>query len=322
MMLFAGALPPALAESLYIDKERGYFFYERQPEPEPEPAPTPVPTPVVDAPPPEPVEPIAEPPAPVIAEQPEGPPPLSSEWLKANLQSYLFTALDEPTHDNIRAYLYLQRLMLDRSEEFARETQVVLALNPELSADSIRPEFHMASTALNQQATKSAQSILAELSPDLHFTLVTKAGCTLCALQYRTLGIHLKRYGGTLELVSVDGSGIPSEGVPPQPVNPKRLRALSPPSVPALYVRYQDRPETVLTQGVVAVDRLQDLIVRTAAGRGWIDRETYQSTITANSAYLRIPKDEQGNPALPPEVLEQPGLLAEYLRSQLEGETR
>lgn len=325
-LFWAGTgLDPANASgSMYLEKDRGYFFYEPEPEPEPEPEePEPPPPPVAEKPKEEPEpepEPAPPPPPPPTAEsaEPEGPAPLSSAWLKENLQSYLFKALDNPTHDNIKAYMYLQRLMVDRSEKMARETQVVLALNPDLSADSVRPRFGLASTALNQQAIAKRQSILTELGQGMHYTLVVRADCELCALQYRTLDIHARRHGGSVEIVSVDGNGLPSEGIAPMPVDTKRIRALQPKAAPSVYAAYQGGPDVLLTRSPMSVDSLQKLLIQLAAGNGWIDRKAYQETITTKQEYLSLPRDEEGNPSMPEEILDNPGLLSEFLRARME----
>ena len=109
--------------TFYGDKERGWFWYEE---------------PISDD---EPVEDVAPPPEPpppkeIKAEQPPAKPaeakPLSAEWFRKNMEKYRDKAIDEPTPENVSAYMYLQRVVLDKSEKFAQVTQQVVMSDPVL----------------------------------------------------------------------------------------------------------------------------------------------------------------------------------------------
>ena len=45
--------------------------------------------------------------------------PFSAAWFREHMQSFMDKAIDEPTNENVRAYLYLQRVMMDKGSQFA-----------------------------------------------------------------------------------------------------------------------------------------------------------------------------------------------------------
>ena len=130
MPLAAFALAEAPSSSTFWQDGRdGWFFYETPPEPKPEPEPEPAP-----APPPAQAERTPEP-----ISTPEGPTPLSAEWLRENLPRYEDAAWNDPTVENIRAYLYLQQYVVDKSTIFADNYQLAVVGDPVLDTTSRRP---------------------------------------------------------------------------------------------------------------------------------------------------------------------------------------
>ncbi|MCX7100910.1 MAG: conjugal transfer protein TraF, partial [Methylobacter sp.] len=114
----------------YEDKERGWFWYEEpvldEDVAEPEPL-LPEPPPIQEK--------KAEP-------EPAKPPeakPLSAEWFRKNMEKYRDKAIDEPTPQNVSAYMYLQRVMLDKAEKFTEVSQQVVMSDPVLDENSRRP---------------------------------------------------------------------------------------------------------------------------------------------------------------------------------------
>ncbi|MFC1354247.1 MAG: conjugal transfer protein TraF [gamma proteobacterium symbiont of Clathrolucina costata] len=97
--------------SRWLDrKAEGYFWYKSEPEKETE-------------------QKNKEEPAPPITQETspsqEGPAPLSSAWIRANIQGYLDAAIDNPTAENVAAYLYIQKYAMDKSFAFMDASQEV-----------------------------------------------------------------------------------------------------------------------------------------------------------------------------------------------------
>ena len=107
--LLLAALPAGTAAETFYDRgDEGWFFYKSPPEPEPKTADDESQSQVAAA------DQIND----------DGPEKIFSvSWLKKNLEHYRNIAIDDPTEENIRAYLYLQRLVLVKSSRFARMFQ-------------------------------------------------------------------------------------------------------------------------------------------------------------------------------------------------------
>lgn len=86
---------------------------------------------------------------------PSGPTPLSSAWLRENLDRYRDAAVDDPTPAKVRAYLLLQRVAMDRASAFARATQAVTLGDPLLDANVERPIASFEAQAMDAQAHRA-----------------------------------------------------------------------------------------------------------------------------------------------------------------------
>ncbi len=136
----------------YDRKAEGWFWYKEEiPEEEPEPE-KPEPQ-VVAAPPPQQPEPTA--PAPAV---PQGPAVFSAAWFRENLPKYKDEAWNNPTIENVRTYMYLQRYAMDRSEQFADATELAVVGDPFLDEESRRPSATFASQKLDRWAGQEKTS--------------------------------------------------------------------------------------------------------------------------------------------------------------------
>lgn len=61
---------------------------------------------------------------------PSGPEMFSAEWFRENLPKYKDLAWNNPTVENVRTFLYLQRFAIDRSEQFSDATELAVVGDP------------------------------------------------------------------------------------------------------------------------------------------------------------------------------------------------
>ena len=82
-----------------------------------------------------------EPPKEEKPEEPKEQAPVmfSADWVKENLDVYRKVAWDNPTVENLRAYLYLQRFAIDRSEQFAYAGRMAVEGDPYLDEAARSP---------------------------------------------------------------------------------------------------------------------------------------------------------------------------------------
>lgn len=250
---------------------QGWFWYERMPEP-PAPPTSPEPAPPVAASPPPAAEAAGEP-----SPAPSPPPPLSAAWFRAELEHYRDAAIDNPTPANVRAYLYLQKVMLDKADGFARVSGEVAAADPYLDATTERPLAPFASNAASAAATSRRAAVLGELSATAGILFIVERDCGVCLRQADVLQSVQRQYGFSLLTVSLDGAGPAGLQLPVRPDAGQAVR-LGVVGTPALYLM---RPPDVilpLAQGALDQDTLLERIVAQAHRAGWVDDATYAAT--------------------------------------------
>lgn len=313
-LLFVFTTSATLADDSYYnrDKAKGWYWYEKTPPPPPEPEPIEPPKP------PEPIVIIQAPPTPEKPPEvasPEGPPALSSAWLKANLENYLFKAMDDPTPENVTAYLYLHRLMMDKSSMFADSAQVALANEPMLSNDVRRPRFEAASSIMSKRASEEASLLLREVADKGRYVMVVSSQCDTCGAFAISAATLAKQSGAQLDLVTRDGGAPQSLGPKMADVraDPKLLAALKPIATPSLYLLRADGKSAFVTASAMPATDMVTTTINIAYGQGWISEVAYQKTRSRKDVHIALPADQ----SIPDEALENPQLLADYLRSKM-----
>jgi conjugal transfer pilus assembly protein TraF len=131
------ALPSALGADMtsapeplfFLDKERGWFWREIQAESKQVPARLEKP----NMPRPLPIQGSSK------SSMPPGPLPLSAAWFRKNLESYRDRAIDDPSSENVAAYYYLQRVMMDKAHRFTDVAREVVMSDPFLDENQRRP---------------------------------------------------------------------------------------------------------------------------------------------------------------------------------------
>lgn len=305
------ALPVCAQDSYYNrGKEKGWFWYEVEPPPPPEPEP------VEPPPPPEPIIVMQPPPKPEeMPKEPEAPPALSSAWLKANLESYLHQAMDDPTPENITAYLYLHRLMMDKASLFADNAQVAMAAEPMLSNDVRRPRLEAASSVMSKRASEESSLLLRQIATDGKYVMVVSSRCDTCGPFVSAATTLARQSGSTLDIVTVDNSAPASLG--PRMVDvradPKLVATLNPPAVPTLYLLKRDGSNALITASPIAATDMIRTTIDVAYGKGWVSDVAYQRTRSRNDVRIALPSSD----AIPEDAMSDPKKLTEYLRSKM-----
>lgn len=93
-----------------------------------------------------------------------GPAPLSSAWIRENIQSYLDAAIDKPTPENVAAFLYIQRYAMDKSFAFMDASQEATLGNAGLDEINRRPTATFANRTLDETATANHKQMIDKIS--------------------------------------------------------------------------------------------------------------------------------------------------------------
>ena len=181
--------------SFWEDKAEGWYWYTKQPE-------------VVKKKPKKKEEPkvvITETKEPEKKEgKTQAPEVFSADWVKKNLEVYKKLAWDNPTVENMRAYLYLQRFALDRSEQFAYAGQLALQGDPFLDEVARHPMGGSANKDVTNLISGEHTYVLKKLFKKVGLFFVFKNDCYLCDKQAELLNVAKNKFGISIQAVSLD----------------------------------------------------------------------------------------------------------------------
>ncbi|WP_312602517.1 conjugal transfer protein TraF [Pseudomonas luteola] len=254
--------------SFWSQKQRGWFFYEDPPEP-PEEAPAP--------PPPEPqsqtIQTITEAPAQATPAPPQA---FSAEWFRKNLPKYKDAAWDNPTVENVRAFMMLQRYAMDRSSQFADVTQLAVQGDPFLDETARRPNATYAAQALDKQAGEAKAQVLGELAKSVGVFYFYASDCDLCQAQVPVVRMLESRF--TVTPISVDGKDLPGSPFPTFKPDKGHAKLLGVQRLPAIYLAHPNGQFAPIAQGALALGEIEQRITLAAASKGWIDQRALNRT--------------------------------------------
>lgn len=284
-------------------KAEGWFFYneelEKEPEEPPEPEPIPPPQNVTTTTPPA----QSTSPSPPASAEPKPPAPLSAKWLRENMQKYMDAAFDNPTVENVQAFLYLQRYAMDQSSEFAQVAERARLGNPMLDETTRRPLATYASQDLDRQAGKARTEILASLAEKVGVFFFYESDCGLCRTMSPILA-QLNRQFVTTP-ISMDGKDLPGDPFPNMRPDAGHAEQLGVQVLPSVYLASPDGEFVPVAQGAVSLTDLQERIVLGALQQGWITPEDFNRTRPITNADMSLAK------AAPLSALEEMGITDE-----------
>lgn len=279
-LALAGASTFAAADDggFYNRKSEGWFWYNEEPEPEPEepqkePEPPPAPAPEVAE-----TKPQSKPVPPTPEQQPEGPEPLSAEWVRVMLPKYLDKAWSDPTVENVRAYYYLQRFSIDRSEQFAMAAQIAVQGDPLLDETARRPLASFAVTELDRRKDDETRRTVQEIAKRAGIFFFFSPNCEGCEIQAPIIKDLERVDGFTVVPVSVDNAQLYSatfENVRQDQGHAEQLGVLT---YPATYLATPDGQFSVIGQGAYALSEMRQRILLAAKAAEIISDDEFGRT--------------------------------------------
>jgi len=259
----------AADDSYYTDKERGWFWYERQPiEPEPAPEPKKEEQAAVPEAPPSQAEALAP-----------GPTPFSAEWLRKNIPLALDNAIDDPTPDNVAAYYYLQRLSMDKANKFSDVAQRVVMADPYLDENARRPLASFGGKAANRAAGAAQLELLPAIAEKAGIWYFYRHDCSYCQAQSPILAEFAQQYGFSVLPISLDGMPPPNGPWTDYQIDRGQAEQLNVAATPTLFLVRPDNGDVVaIAHGLVAMDQLQKRILMAANEAGWLSDDDFMRT--------------------------------------------
>jgi len=284
--------------SYFEDKQRGWFWYEVLPESVKQTKPE------IQASQEKP-KPDSKPPSDVQAEiesktqaQPSAEPqPLSSAWLKQNLEHYLNQAIDDPSPENVAAFYYLQRVMMDKAERFTNAARYVVMSDPQLDETVRRPVATYAANEANHQASVVAEQGLKSIASQAGILFFFRSDCPYCHVQAPILEMLENAYGFKIYPVSLDGLPMPNGFFSQFKRDQGQAAMLGVEQTPALFLMKPPKQIVPIAQGALSLEELTGRILLAAKEVGWIDASQYQTTQGIRNTPMLLPTAGSISPA-------------------------
>jgi conjugal transfer pilus assembly protein TraF len=107
--------------------------------------------------------------------------PLSIKWFKENFALLTNRAIDNPSKENLQALLFAERVMLDKSESFARKKNFYQSVIPSLQEGTRLPMTGTSATAFRAFKGEQRQKALHEIANHAGLILFYDHDCSHCA---------------------------------------------------------------------------------------------------------------------------------------------
>lgn len=263
------ALVPALAvgaDGPYWDRARnGWHFYEPTPKPERKPE-LPSPQPRAQHQP--------------TQAKPLQPAPLSAEWIRQKLPEYRDRAIDDPTPENVELVAYLERLAMDKSEQYAKARTRVSMMNPALDETARSPISSLQQTAAKATRSVAKEAALATIAERAGLMYFYSSTCPYCARQEPILERVQANIGLSILPISLDGGPPPTWRHVDYVVNQHHAAELGVMVTPTLVVA-----DTVtgqlhnLAAGLRTDQEIETRLLELGVSNGWISQLEYENAV-------------------------------------------
>ena len=315
LLAILAALPTeACAGGFFGRAAEGWWFYnEALPEAEPEvpelPPPSTAPTP----------EPPKEAEPPKAAKEPGGPAPFSAAWLRVEVPKAMERAIDDPTDENIRAYAYLQRLVMDKASKFGARAQRVIMADPLVDESMRRPRSSFAVQAVDFTAAQNVQATLKRIAESTGLLFFFRGDCPYCSAQAPLIQALSRQFGFRILPVSLDGQGLPNGEFPEFKPDQGQAVTMGVEQVPAVFMMRPPDGVAAVAQGLVSLEELQQRILLAAVNAGFLSEDELRGTRAA----VPMPNLADRLPTAPGAEVDpqDPAALVDYIRRRVRTRT-
>lgn len=294
--LFAFSI--AHGANFFERKEEGWFWYKDPPvAPAPKPE-DPVPPKVVSA----------------TPAKKEAIPPFSVKWLQVNLEKLRVAAIDSPTDDNIRNYLYAQRVMMDKADNFAVAAARVARTDPFLDENNRFPfaAGFNSGVLLAQKGVK--EEAMRYLSSKGGLWFFYDSRCGFCQMQASVVEEMGQKYGFKVMRASLDGK--PLKDKKPFVVDRGQFKTFGLKLTPSIVMAIPPKGIYVVGQGALTIGELESRIMTAALNSKLLPADMQKKYDIFDRGLLKasdfeVEKGEEFDP-------DDPRQWVEFLRKQLD----
>lgn len=313
LWLCAAVLPTvAVAQdaSFYDRKGEGWFWYQ-DPDLEPEP----VDENRVKQ---QPITPAAADPKPPKAVEPpsykrQEVEPFSVEWLQKQMPVLLGRAIDDPTKENVEAYLYAQRVAMDKAQRYANQVQMVVANDPYLDENNRVPLSSFAKKDFLRYRGEGQTEAMEHLSKIGGLWVFFDSTCAFCPPQVSAVRDLAREFGFLTKFISMNGEAVPGLGQDEFVPNGGQAQRLGLRLTPTTVFVVPPDNYYILSQGMMSQDQLRDRLIVAADYNGLLPEEILKKLRVFDRGVLSTEDMKAG-------AGDDPGEWVRYLKERLSGQ--
>lgn len=217
--------------------------------------------------------------SPQPAQQPAQPQPelFSVAWLQQNLPVLMENAINNPTVENVRAYKYAEKMMMDMAVNFANISEQVVANDPMLDQTVRFPVSAMARQTALWQVDRAKEEIVREMAKQGGIWFFFDSHCRFCDSQYKVVKLLEEKYPTmVVHYISTDGKTM--AGMEKRRVRfdmgAKKAREIGIKLTPALvFAHTQSNTAMIIAHGASSMSEVEQKIVTVAIDRNLINPE-------------------------------------------------
>lgn len=190
--------------------------------------------------------------------------PMTVEWLRKKIPEAMDAAINNPSKENIANYLYLQRVMMDKSQRFAENAQHYVYSDPLIDENNRAPISTGAKREFMNKNYFGREAALKYLAKNVGgIVMFFDSKCTYCRTEGQVVKMVGDKYGFAVKYVSMDGKGM--SGVSSYVKNAGLAIKLHLQITPATVFIVPPNNYYVISQGMLAVDGMEDRILAAAS---------------------------------------------------------
>jgi conjugal transfer pilus assembly protein TraF len=131
---------------------------------------------------------------------------VSIAWLRENYSKLEERAIDNPTEENMEAYLYARRILLDKSQQFAVRAMEVTNANPVLNENSRVPYASLGAQSVRNADFRAQGKAVEHMAKTGGLIVFVDGSCRFCAMQLPIISMLKENYKLEALVVSIDGT--------------------------------------------------------------------------------------------------------------------
>jgi len=249
--------------SFYTREDEGWFFYkDRKPtKPTEPPAPTPQQPPTAAV--------------PASTEVKAKPEPFTVPWVREKMELLRDKAINEPTAENVTAFMYMQRMLLDMSSNFATQGERIVDSDPYLNESVRFPTATASRQSALWQIGKAKNAVIHEVASRSRLWFFFDSACVHCVSQYPVVKMLQKDYGFKILYVSEDGKPLAGMGADEFVTDNAHLtfKQLGLKLTPAVVMAVPPDQLLVVGHGAMSLDDMESKIVQASVEKDLVPKE-------------------------------------------------